>query len=88
MTIPFRVITAGTEIILDRDWRKVKGFTRGEVIGLCENVSIEKAISDGGTYRVKPLDASVEDSDLIHDLHRTTFKPMTSSRTAKKERQK
>lgn len=87
-TIPFRIITAGTQVVLNSEWRKVKGFTHGEVIGLCVNVPIEKAISDGGTYRIKPLDASVADSDLIHDMHRTTFKPMTSSRTAKKERQK
>ena len=84
--IPFRILGNGTEVLINTDFQKSMGFTRGEILGLCENVSVEKAIADGGTYRIRRLDGSEQDSDLIHDMHRTTFKPMTRSKVARKER--
>lgn len=77
----FRVVKPGTEVQIASDFfQKGSGFTRGRVEFLIS--SVEDAISEGGFYRVTPIDGTEAIEGLQFDLHRTVFTPLTPKKIA------
>jgi hypothetical protein len=82
MPATFIILAVGRDVVLRPEWARSMGFTRGRVLQL--HTPLDRAIADGGTYRVQRIDGPDDLRDLQHDLNRTTFVPTSAEREARR----
>lgn len=86
MPATFTILSPGRTVELKPFFQKGRSWKRGRIVKLIS--PIEKAILDGGYYGIEPIGGSEYVQDLVIDMHRSSFVPVSNSKLAKALRAK